>query len=111
MRILIEGGAECNDWPSRNPTTPLTEACRQGYLSIASLLIENGANIDKTDLVRNSSDQTSSSLMIAPMKVGYSPIARACSEGHENIVSLLIEKGANLEEMVDFSPTQSHCHH
>ena len=69
VRLLLE--VDPNAAKSERDSTPLVEACRKGYIDIARLLLENGA------------DTAGTALMAASRK------------GRINIVRLLLEHGAN----------------
>ncbi len=58
--------------------TPLIIACQHGYLDIARLLLDSGANID------------------LKCNEGCTPLFNACANNHTNIVRLLVERGADI---------------
>jgi len=77
--------------------TALHIASREGYLEIAKILIDNGADINLID------------------NEGWTPLMRANINGHEDVVSLLISKGAQagllnyMNESVIIHATLSSC--
>ena len=62
--------------------TPLLAACQEGHEKVASLWIENGADVS----TRDSNGSTSLHL--------------ACRSGHEKIPALLIERGADISQEI-----------
>ncbi|XP_065913290.1 ankyrin repeat and SAM domain-containing protein 6-like isoform X2 [Dysidea avara] len=75
---LVEGGAEVNDVNSWG-TTALLCACKNGFYSIAEMLIKKGANVNVSDENR----------------CGFTPLMAACQSGNEQMVRLLLTHGAN----------------
>ena len=63
-------------------STPLIVAPRKGNVEIAKLLIERGANINKTDIT------------------GQTPLHVACQNGREEMVKLLPERGADINKAI-----------
>ena len=60
--------------------TPLYSAANKGYLEIVKLLIENGADINKSN------------------NDGWTPLYSAADKGHLEVVKLLIENGADINK-------------
>ena len=73
--------------PKEDMTEALIIAARKGYLDIAKLLIEKGADINAAD------------------SCGYSILMEACRSGHIDIAKYLIEKGADVNARDMFSRT------
>lgn len=74
VECLLKNGADVHAGKS-----PLLPAIANGDLEMARLLLDHGANVEKTDYD------------------GYTPLFRAVDYGHEQIVDLLLSKGANLQ--------------
>ena len=67
------------DKRDKNGHTPLHLACGQGYVEVAALLLDAGANKE----AQGDED-------------GYSPLMVSCSGGKVEVFKLLIERGANV---------------
>jgi ankyrin repeat protein len=78
VKAAIAQGADVN-FRGKGGTTPLVVAARNGYFDIAKYLVEQGAQIDKRDNVREKS-----ALLAAAFK------------GHYDIAEFLIEHGADV---------------
>ena len=66
--------------------TPLHEVCNHGFVNMAELLLDHGANIN---------DRGGSQCE------GVTPLIDACQSGQIEIVQLLIKRGANLHAKDD----------
>ena len=79
-KLLISKGAPLNAVTTSpllpGEDTPLTLACRHGHLTVVSLLIKNGANIEQAT------------------KDGRTPLLNACAYNHPTIVDELLSSGA-----------------
>ncbi|KAL8349785.1 hypothetical protein RB598_005240 [Gaeumannomyces tritici] len=78
-RLLIDNGANVN---GVSGDRPLISAAQSGRLEAAELLIDRGADLNVT-----SSDKSTAS----------TPLTTACSGGFEDMVSMLIRRGANVD--------------
>eukprot|EP00731_Ephydatia_muelleri_P012188 Em0006g1082a len=79
VELLLESGANVNH-RNKAGNTPLLEACSQGHVTIAKLLLDRRADID------------------APTETTYdSALTWACTLGNEEIVALLLERKASVE--------------
>ena len=78
--VLIQG-AEVNT-RDHCGWTPLHESCNYGHLEIASLLLDSKARIDDPGGVNCE---------------GVTPLMDAATNGHQGVVELLVERGADLE--------------
>jgi ankyrin repeat protein len=81
---LILQGANVNTATTDNGMTALMGASRNGYLKIAQLLVEKGANVN------------ASCSWFYKQEHGMTALMLASQEGHLEIVQLLVERGANL---------------
>jgi len=75
---LIKDGADVNGIDETGQS-PLHHACYLGYLEIIKLLLDNGANVNKT----------------VP-KLALTPIHGATMNGNRSIVALLVDRGADI---------------
>lgn len=77
--LLLIGGADINSWNNEGETL-LHEQARQGQsLSIASKILEDGANIEARSLR------------------GYTPLQCAAMAGNKNMVMFLLDRGARID--------------
>uniref|UniRef100_A0A8C3J827 Ankyrin repeat domain 17 n=1 Tax=Calidris pygmaea TaxID=425635 RepID=A0A8C3J827_9CHAR len=118
VKVLLESGASIEDH-NENGHTPLMEAGSAGHVEVARVLLENGAGINT-----HSNEFKESALTLACYKgtvpgsqretQGWkslpgsfelysfeSPLTLAACGGHVELAALLIERGANLEEVND----------
>lgn len=86
VRLLLESGADVNANASEHGwLTPLMSAVRGGDVGIARALVERGADVNgqlKTDRAGSTSD-------------GETALMKATFVGHTEMVSMLLEKGAD----------------
>ena len=73
---LLAGGVSVNAAPSSNGLTALHLCAHHGAKDAARFLIEQGADVDCVDAA------------------GYTPLLSAAANGHDQIVAILIERGA-----------------
>eukprot|EP00937_MAST-01D_sp_MAST-1D-sp2_P003946 g3946.t1 len=79
-RLCGEAGADVNAGdPARNGTTPLLLAARTGRLEVVRLLLELGAQPDRSGAW------------------GFTPLMYACIFSHTEVVAALLEAGADAE--------------
>lgn len=83
VKMLIDNGADVNGYVLHDET-PLIGAAANGRLEVARLLIDNGAKVN----LRVDSGHRSSRPMYR------SPLGQAKLYGHNNMVALLLAKGA-----------------
>uniref|UniRef100_A0A8C9EV64 K Homology domain-containing protein n=1 Tax=Pavo cristatus TaxID=9049 RepID=A0A8C9EV64_PAVCR len=121
VKVLLKAGANIEDH-NENGHTPLMEAASAGHVEVARVLLEYGAGINT-----HSNEFKESALTLACYKgiVSYvfcynycikwlcgaqvnmpadsfeSPLTLAACGGHVELAALLIERGANLEEVND----------
>ena len=89
--FLIKNGANLDlDAQDTSGETPLHYACKHGYLDIAKLLIEKGANV-------NSKDQQNDS-----------PLHLAVKYGRKNHIKILLKNGAEIDTKNNSSFTPLH---
>uniref|UniRef100_A0A493SZQ4 Uncharacterized protein n=1 Tax=Anas platyrhynchos platyrhynchos TaxID=8840 RepID=A0A493SZQ4_ANAPP len=114
LLYLLEFGQYIEDH-NENGHTPLMEAGSAGHVEVARVLLENGAGINT-----HSNEFKESALTLAcykgivprllldsgaqvnmPADSFESPLTLAACGGHVELAALLIERGANLEEVND----------
>lgn len=81
--ILNSNRVEIDFFYDKLKGTPLILACKNGYLDIVNLLVENGANINKVSKENINGEEYE-----------YTPIMYATENGYTDIVKYLIYKGA-----------------
>uniref|UniRef100_A0A803Y096 Uncharacterized protein n=1 Tax=Meleagris gallopavo TaxID=9103 RepID=A0A803Y096_MELGA len=85
-RVLLEYGAGINTHSNEFKESALTLACYKGivsYIVLSRLLLDSGAQVNM------------------PADSFESPLTLAACGGHVELAALLIERGANLEEVND----------
>ncbi len=87
--------------PQNGWTAMMCAACK-GYKEIVSLLVERGANMDVQNVVRLYHPLPHSSpltiILYSPIhQYGRTAMMEAAFQGHLEIVSLLVERGANMD--------------
>ena len=75
----MEYGADINK-KNGHGYTPLIISCREKYIDIVKLLIENGADVNTED------------------EYGNTPLIYSCEENNLSIVKILIEHGADIHK-------------
>jgi len=86
--LLIRAGADVNKGDtSDNLFTPLHAACLAGHYSIVRLLIQNGADLERTD-----------------GRLNWTCLHWAVSGGNIKVIELLLEKGATITKVNGVSP-------
>ena len=112
MKVLLENGANVNVM-DHDKLTPLHRTCAKGELEATKLLLDNGANIEALDVDQesplyiaiNEEHEEISKLFLnkAPELVnkivhpgsGSYPIHLVSEHGNEEMLKILLEKGAN----------------
>lgn len=80
VSVLILAGAGVDGAVEGNGYPPLCVAAASGHIEVVKFLIENNADINKSDNCGYS----------------YTPLHQACRKGHLEIVKLLLERGADI---------------
>ena len=115
VSFLVEHGADVN---ARNDvgSTPLMVTCYNGHMNVATYLVEHGANLhlqEKNgntclhDAAEGGHVEIVSKLLAVGAKEnqdyvnarknsGTTPLMTTCSNGHMNVVTYLVEHGANV---------------
>jgi ankyrin repeat protein len=114
VKLLLDHKSNIN-WQNAYGNSPLHEAARHGYLAVATMLMERGANIellnnkgshalhlscygaDKNEcpseltkiLIKAGSDVNLAD------KRGVTPLLAACAAGREDLITMLLDSGAN----------------
>lgn len=89
-------------------------ASRAGYLNVVAALLDHGANVDRRMSFRIRVCESESSEDLRELCVPQhfaselTPLHRACSEGHENIVALLLDRGAAIDRQDDLGRSALH---
>jgi len=83
VQVLLKAGALV-DGPPPSKCTPLHRAASSGSLDACTQLVEAGAQLEARDL------------SFGDLRT---PLMKACSEGHESVVRLLLGKGSKLEAL------------
>ena len=73
----------------------MCEACSNGHVEIAKLLLDAGADVNKTDKVCSKVLTLESSCLLSHFQDERGPLWAACSNGHVEMVKLLIVAGAD----------------
>jgi ankyrin repeat protein len=98
VKLLLEKGAEL-ETQSENGRTPLSCAAEMGHEAVVKLLLEKGAELetksrdDRKPLLWNPERGSE----VTESEYGQTPLMWAAENGHEAVVKLLLEKGAQLE--------------
>lgn len=95
VQLLVENGADVNIWFQQ----PVIRAIVGGNLFIVQFLVSKGAPVTNIQIQYNSfySDLSSEVLSETQTYYYYDPIVVAASYGHTDIISFLIENGANVQ--------------
>ena len=111
VQEALKHGANANAPDQRTAQSPIMLAAHHGNLQMASLLLENGADVNDVDVNRNtalmfassSGDQKVVTLLIesganinAKNKNHQTALMRASEDGHPQVVTTLLEKGADV---------------
>ena len=91
LQVAIDAGESVNEF-DESPQVPLVFAAQRGLAALVSVLVSNGADLDT-----ESGKQKNTALMLAAYN------------GHPNVVGLLIEAGADLYLVNDFTETAREC--
>jgi ankyrin repeat protein len=81
VRLLAEHGADVGA-QAASGRTPLTEAALKGHVAVIEQLLDQGADIDRSDATTNR----------------WAALAAAASEGHLPVVELLIARDADVNQ-------------
>ncbi|RYP78164.1 hypothetical protein DL769_003245 [Monosporascus sp. CRB-8-3] len=122
VQILIDAGADCNDRRTIQGKSPLHLAAEYGHFDVAQVLIEKGADVNQEDAVafyRKIQTDRESSPGLDDEKVsdddddkgeelGGTPLNRAAEQGHEAIVLLLLNNGADISATEEGGRTALH---
>lgn len=85
VALLLDVGAEVNGKDTNNNYTALHYAARHGRTSITKLLLDCGAEVDALNDSKNT------------------PLGMAAAGGHSDTVTLLVDRGANINQKYYFS--------
>ncbi|KAJ6035860.1 hypothetical protein N7540_000139 [Penicillium herquei] len=89
MKVLLEqsNDLECGQYEKRGHT-PLTFAASNGHENVVRILLDHGADIEKTN-------QSSSKIPTFLKLADRTPLAWAADNGHATVVRILLEAGAD----------------
>ena len=90
VMLLVEKGVNKNQAGGDWEETALSAAAGRGHLDILRYLVEQGADMEKTD------------------RFGYSPLMDASSGGHLEVARYLLEQGANRDKANNGGYTSLH---
>lgn len=100
VRLLIEAGAKIESGSQRDET-PMLLAAAAGHTAIIRTLLNQGAQPDALWAMRAKSTTGTgnpiSDLIERTYQLGWTPLMVACQNGHQEIVSILLQAGANTE--------------
>ena len=85
MRLCLEHGADVN-WANEEGETVLYDACADGHVEVARLLLDNGAEVDRA--------------VSKGRQEGQTPLWIACREGHVDAARLLLDNDADADQTV-----------
>lgn len=124
INLLISHGADINQ--ESNGSTPLAEACRHGLWNIARLLLERGVDVNKgaevtpfynTCFYPYQFNDSMECMDMATCLLDHgadpnkgsktTPLIRACKRKDMELVSFLLEKGADVNKIPDMAMIQS----
>ncbi|XP_053105456.1 ankyrin repeat and SAM domain-containing protein 6 isoform X2 [Hemicordylus capensis] len=91
--ILLENGADLNA-QNKLGASVLTMASRGGHISVVKLLLESGAYVDNYDHLSTCLDNSKEELPV------ITPLMAAVQQGHEAVVHLLLDWGADCNYIV-----------
>ena len=92
VKLLLKGGAK--QIPIKDGRSPLLIACSKGNIKIAKILIKHSE--EGNDIVNTPDDD------------GLTPLHTASKLGHENIVTLLLENGADVNKVTKAGESALH---
>jgi ankyrin repeat protein len=97
VKLLVENGAKLNFKDKYNDQTPLWIAAAKGHEAVVKLLVEKGAEVDFKDKHHGQMSRLMTKVMRNRVGYGQTPLWVAAKNGHEAVVKLLVEKGAELD--------------
>ncbi|RSL97643.1 hypothetical protein CDV31_012921 [Fusarium ambrosium] len=120
VKVLIDAGADPNDRRVTGGKSPLHLAAENGHIDVTRVLLAEGADFNQKDAVsyrlkkhterepspRSSGIDTADDEGIE--EVGGTPLNRAAKEGHEAIVLLLLNNGADISATEEDGKTALH---
>ncbi|KAI0902853.1 ankyrin [Ustulina deusta] len=112
VQLLIEAGAECNARRGILGMSPLHFAAKSGHIDVTQVLIEKGADINQREVGvdcsnRHNSDEISDGDDFEGL--GGTPLNRAAEQGHDDLVLLLLNNGADISATNQYGCTALHA--
>ena len=84
VKVLLEAGGNVDITDQTIGKSPLHWACKGGHYDVAQYMIARGANVNKTDFYNET------------------PIVEAIGHRNQNILALLVSKGADLDVKINY---------
>ncbi len=121
-QLLIEAGAECNARRGILGMSPLHFAAKSGHIDVTQVLIEKGADINQKEVGVDCSNSRTNREPCPGLDnsdeirdgddfegLGGTPLNRAAEQGHDDLVLLLLNNGADISATNQYGCTALHA--